>query len=127
MIPQIVKVRRNMAKVSIAQHPITVELKRPVKSSGRAGGINTDTEPITIDPQTFKLYSYGRLWDIDERSSSGGTRNELLWSLLGEYDADVKKGDAFEWDDRYFEVRFVRPQTLLGYIVSKQVELRELT
>jgi len=130
-IPQMVRIRRNMTRVAILEDPIEVVLKREEIEGGEAGGFNTNEDPIVLSPQIFRLYSYGRLWDINERESRGGTRRELLWSILGMYNAEVERSDYFDIDTagvtRRFEVRFARPQTMQGHVVSKQIELRELT
>lgn len=141
-VPQMVKVRRNMTRVAIIEDPVEVVLQRKSTGDGEAGGFDTGSDPEELSPQIFRIYSYGRLWDVDERDSRGGVRRELLWSILAMFNADIQRDDYFDIvtekvpqtgdndDDgpkRRFEARFVRPQTLHGNVVSKQVELRELT
>lgn len=124
-IPKIVQIRRKATITSIQQDPIKVQLKRSSKKQGRGGGFDSAGDPDTLPEQTFKLYSYGQLWRAGSTEEVGGTSKEVLWSLLAEYDANIQRGDYFTWNNRHFIVKFVRPQSLNGYIVEKQVEIRE--
>jgi len=135
-IPKLVKVRRKMTKTAIQQDPIELELVRTYMKEGRAGGFDVKVEGYyhpeqdenleALPSQTFRMYSYGQLWRADETEEEGGQVRRLLWSLLGEYDADVQRGDRFHYDDRFFVVLFARPQSTLGYPVSKQIEIEQL-
>lgn len=125
-IPKVVQIRRNITKKSIEMDPAEIVIQRPTKSAGEAGGFDTDAEPVELPPQTVKIYTQGRLWMIEEESTVGGQSQALMWSCLAEHDADIQRGDSFTWLGKRLVVKFRRPQTTLGYVVSLQVEMEEV-
>lgn len=98
---QLVLKRRSYIRF-IRDDPIHIQLMRSVKTTTAAGG-KVKGLPQALPFQTFRLVpSSGRNEQAGETSEGQVERSKM--TLVGVYNADVQKGDIFEWDGEWYRV-----------------------
>lgn len=93
--------QRRSTAAFIAADPIDLALSRPVWSSDGAGGRIADT-PLTLNAQRFRLIP-----QVDAglfRITADGRQVNPEFRLLGVYDADLQRGDRFDYNGATYEV-----------------------
>ena len=126
-IPKNVEVRRQLTKQSIEINPVEIQIIRPNKEQAESGGFKVDQpgEGEELEPQTVRLHLHGRMRQVTENSSEGGTVREVDHWMLAKWDADIEPDDFFQHDNREFIVNAIRRQYIESHRVSLNVELRE--
>lgn len=115
--------RRKLTEQTIAMNPSTIELIRTGRISDGAGGWTEG--PVDVEAQTFRRYlSNATSRDI---SSEGGELHIKMWELLGAWDADIKRGDTFEFDGVQHKVVTVNPIRYKSEVVSYQAVVEEVS
>lgn len=96
--------QRNLTKYFIAADPISLVLTRTPKVSDGAGGLKNGT-PVALTAQTVRLIP---LQDAtQQRTTADGKQVLPQYMLMGEYNADIARGDTFVIAGRRYEVVFV--------------------
>jgi hypothetical protein len=83
-----------------------VILNRPTKEDNEAGGYR-EADPIVLPSQTMRLIRQAVAGRLNEVSLIDGTVVEETYHLLGEWDADVERGDFFFLGLERYEVAWV--------------------
>lgn len=122
--PALVKNRRELTHKAIQLNPTFIVLKRRVRVPDGAGGYRLGPEQ-SLPAQTFRLYISSNRGSREIAQEGGQMQvNEL--GLLAEHDADVAKGDKFQFDDRNYEIVKLDKVRLLSHVVSIQCLLKEV-
>jgi len=120
----IVNIRRQLTLRAIAENPSEIILTRMVKTDDGAGG-HTE-EPVELPAQTFRIFLSGKSGSRDI-AQEGGQMQINVMEMLCPWDADVKRGDTFVFDERNFRVHTTMPVRVQGEVVSYQCELEEVS
>jgi hypothetical protein len=99
-------VLRKQTSQFIAENPTDVVITRQVMKDDGAGGSIPDGPPSSLDPQRVRVVIKSLNQQIEFRTVEG----EVLkpeYSIVGEYDADIREGDSFTYDGNRIEVVFV--------------------
>lgn len=101
--------RRNL-DAFIRADPVTLVLQRPNKIQTSAGGVIT-SDPAPLPPQQFRLAPFKRRQSNDIQNTQDGYLRLGEYVLVGRHNADVEKGDTFEYNNLIYRVREVEPRT----------------
>jgi hypothetical protein len=98
------EIQRDLTRSFIAADSLSLALTRTPKVSDGAGGLKNGT-PATLTAQTLRL---NPLQDaVQSRTTADGKQVLPQYMLMGEYNADLDRGDTFTVDGRRYEVVFV--------------------
>ena len=96
--------QRKLTKMFIAADALSLVLTRTPKVSDGAGGLKNGT-PVNLTAQTLRL---NPLQDaVQQRTTADGKQVLPQYMLMGEYNADIARGDTFTLSGRRYEVVFV--------------------
>lgn len=98
---------RKQTKHFINDHPESVTMTRGGGRKSDGAGGYTVTPGAPIDPQTVRLIPQDLRTGVQSRNVDGEEVSPS-YVILGEYNADIKKGDVFVKDNRNYEVTWVR-------------------
>lgn len=98
------RLQRKNTNAFIAADPYSITLVRRVRFVNGAGGITRGNE-TTLPAQTLRLLPQED--GATERVTAEGERATPEYVLLGTYDADMQRFDAFEYDGRRYEVVWI--------------------
>jgi hypothetical protein len=104
--------RRN-TRALIAEDPRDIVLNRPTRVSDAAGGFLPGLS--SLPSQRFRIVPLsGLVWDRSTNTADEGLLADVTHQLIGDADADVKKGDWFVFSENdlpgRYEVMHVSPQ-----------------
>ena len=105
-----VEVLREQTKQFIAEDPTSVVLSRNTKAEDGAGG-STFT-PAPLPSQVVKVAQRSESSSVERRTESGEVVRPGI-TLVCEWDADIQRGDTFEWEGLNVEIVWV---TALDYV-----------
>jgi hypothetical protein len=97
------RMQRKLLREFVAAEPVQIAIFRPVMTKTLAGGLKKDT-PIPLPPQTFRLVPFKKRLTRITRDTPDGNIINLEYVLIGEYDADVRPGDFFTYDNGMYDV-----------------------
>lgn len=103
-----IKVQRELTHAFIIADPRIVVLERSARVPDGAGGYRTPP-PIPVTGQVMRLIPLGD--GAPERHTLDGRIVEPTYKLLGEFDADMLRGDKFTLSGVRYEVVFVSENT----------------
>lgn len=98
-------VLRKQTQQFIAENPSELTIMRQNMVDDGAGGEIADGEPTPLDPQTMRVVIKSLNQQIEFRTVSGEVTNPE-YSIVAEYDADLREGDWFTFDGNRIEVVF---------------------
>lgn len=102
-----VGVLRKQTKQFIAENATSVILMRTTMIDDGAGGeVPASADPTPLDPQDMRIVIKAPNQQVEVRTV-GGEVVRPEYSILAEYDADLKAGDSFTHDGTRIEVVFV--------------------
>lgn len=121
----VTQARRN-AERQIARNPASIVINRLTETDDGAGG--TIKTPVELPAQTVRIFlSAMSQTRTTGTVSEGGQIQVTRWGLLAKWDADIQVDDTFTHNGRRFRVRSVTPVAIGGQVVSRQVDLEEVS
>lgn len=99
------KVNRKQTAAFIAEDPVRLTLTHPATRTPDGAGGYTTTPGGPADPQDFRLIIQGG--NVASRNIDGA-QIKPAYVMIGKHDADVKIGDTFTFNNRNYEIKYVR-------------------
>lgn len=94
---------RRHTKAFMDRDPLSISLTRKTRVDSGAGGW-VHSNPVTLDPQEFRMTPFKRRLGPGESASPDGDVANTQFLLMGTVDADIEKGDEFSVGDDNFLV-----------------------
>jgi len=102
------RVQRRLLRKFVDAEPADIVLFRPTMTGTVAGGLVKGT-PTPLAAQHFRLVPFKKRLTQITRDTPDGNIINLAYVLIGEWDADVKPGDYFEWENGVYDVLSIEP------------------
>lgn len=102
------RIHRKLTREFINAEPQRIKILRPNLVQTPAGGL-TKSDPHPLEEQTFRLVPFKKRLTKMTRDTPDGNIINLEYVLIGEYDADVKPGDYFEFETGMYDVISIEP------------------
>jgi hypothetical protein len=125
----LVTLRRNNTTWAINQNPTSITISRTgkVRQGGGFKAIETIIGPLTVRISPKKSRSLNTT-----KTDTIGTRQEQVWFMIADYQADVKDGpettDEFDVSGLgHFIVKNVYPQMVNSQVVGYQVDIEKVS
>lgn len=115
------RLQRDRVRIVIRRNPVTVQLVRQTLVPDGAGGKRKGA-PITLPPQTFRIYTDQARITTEERGETTIVDRAKL-RLLAEYNADIADGDTFVHDGIKYVVMNPVPVRAYGDVVRIDADL----
>src|SRR3546814_13644660 len=97
-----INVMRRQTKAYIEREPVKIILNRQETASDGQGGVIFTSGPIPV--QTFAMDAMGRLQQGQLRRTVDAQEVQPEYFLMGEYNADAKRGDWFFIEGIKYEI-----------------------
>jgi hypothetical protein len=110
MVKQSVEELRRDIEEIIAVKPAMISLVRLVEETDEDD--NTNTSRITLDEQRFRIAEISN--NESERLMEQGLIPSHVVNITAPWNADIRKGDRFEYKGERFEIQFIRPYEFFG-------------
>lgn len=114
------RVLRKQTSVFIAGDPTPLALSRREKESNGAGGWRFVGPPSTLDPQDFHVVAAGETTTL--RQTADGRQVAPTHNVIGEWDADIRQYDQFDYNGKTYVVLWVNAD--LEYVTHAEAAPR---
>lgn len=118
MPSQGVNVEREQTQQFIDQNPLYITFTRNVRNPDGAGG-GTYT-PTPLPPQKCRIVPQNRMISVERRNVNGAVVRPDM-NVIAPWDADIMRGDTFQWQNMTMEVVWVNA---ISYEIIAEVAAR---